>query len=234
MLQDDRELTYKQFNAWANRIADYLASIGLKKGDTVAVDVENRPELLAAVLGCAKLGVCAALLNTSQKGKVLVHSFNLVEPKAAIIGEELVDTIHDIRDDMSVDGVVRHCRNESICALEGASCSTITEDICEASRWDPPTWKDECQEGENSCDPMSTYCYRLNGLDFTDPMYQYACGCREGFEPDHSNPLRCLALTPAPNFLAELFICACHGNAALQLRTGLGWGCGGWNLCSWA
>ncbi|MBU60005.1 MAG: long-chain-acyl-CoA synthetase, partial [Alcanivorax sp.] len=102
VLQDDRELTYKQFNAWANRIADYLASIGLKKGDTVAVDVENRPELLAAVLGCAKLGVCAALLNTSQKGKVLVHSFNLVEPKAAIIGEELVETIRDIRDDLDL------------------------------------------------------------------------------------------------------------------------------------
>ena len=46
ILYEDRELTYKQFNAWANRIADYLASIGLKKGDTVAVDVENRPELL--------------------------------------------------------------------------------------------------------------------------------------------------------------------------------------------
>ena len=52
ILYEDRELTYKQFNAWANRIADYLASIGLKKGDTVAVDVENRPELLATVLGC--------------------------------------------------------------------------------------------------------------------------------------------------------------------------------------
>ncbi|MBF5057909.1 long-chain-acyl-CoA synthetase, partial [Alcanivorax sp. 521-1] len=102
VLQDDRELTYKQFNAWANRIADYLASIGLKKGDTVAVDVENRPELLAAVLGCAKLGVCAALLNTSQKGKVLVHSFNLVEPKAAIIGQELVEVIQEVRDDLDL------------------------------------------------------------------------------------------------------------------------------------
>mgnify|MGYP002006481558 CR=1 FL=1 len=97
VLQDDRELTYKQFNAWANRIADYLASIGLKKGDTVAVDVENRPELLATVLGCAKLGVCSALINTSQKGKVLTHSFNLVEPKAAIIGQELVEVIQEVR-----------------------------------------------------------------------------------------------------------------------------------------
>ena len=102
ILYEDRELTYKQFNAWANRIADYLASIGLKKGDTVAVDVENRPELLATVLGCAKLGVCSALINTSQKGKVLTHSFNLVEPKAAIIGQELVEVIQEVRDDLDL------------------------------------------------------------------------------------------------------------------------------------
>ena len=102
ILYEDRELTYKQFNAWANRIADYLASIGLKKGDTVVVDVENRPELLATVLGCAKLGVCSALINTSQKGKVLTHSFNLVKPKAAIIGQELVDVIQEVRDDLDL------------------------------------------------------------------------------------------------------------------------------------
>ena len=102
MIYRDRRYTYRQFNAWANRIADYLASIGLKKGDTVAVDVENRPELLATVLGCAKLGVCSALINTSQKGKVLTHSFNLVEPKAAIIGQELVEVIQEVRDDLDL------------------------------------------------------------------------------------------------------------------------------------
>jgi len=98
----DRRYTYRQFNAWANRIADYLASIGLKKGDTVALDMENRPEFPATLIGCAKLGVCAALINTSQKGKVLIHSFNLVKPKAAIIGQELVDVIQEVRDHLDL------------------------------------------------------------------------------------------------------------------------------------
>ncbi|ASK34218.1 long-chain-acyl-CoA synthetase [Alcanivorax sp. N3-2A] len=102
VLYENTELTYKQFNAWANRIADYLASIGLKKGDTVALNVENRPELLVSALACAKLGVCAAMLNTSQRGKVLTHSFNLVAPKAAIIGEELVDAIKEVRDELDL------------------------------------------------------------------------------------------------------------------------------------
>ena len=103
VMYQDTQLTYKQFNAWANRIADYLSSIGISKGDAVAVDIENRPELLATVTGCAKIGAVAALINTSQKGKVLIHSFNLVKPKAAIIGEELRATIEDIRDQLELD-----------------------------------------------------------------------------------------------------------------------------------
>ncbi len=102
VIYEDTELTYKQFNAWANRLADYLASIGLKKGDTIAVNIENRPELLATVAACAKLGVCAALINTSQRGKVLIHSFNLVKPKAAIVGEELVDAVEEVRGDLDL------------------------------------------------------------------------------------------------------------------------------------
>jgi len=94
VIYQDTELTYKQFNAWANRL--------LKKGDTVAVNVENRPELLATVLACAKLGVCAALINTSQRGKVLIHSFNLVKPKAAIVGEELIDAVEEVRGDLDL------------------------------------------------------------------------------------------------------------------------------------
>ena len=102
LIQDERAFTYATLNGWANRIADYLASMGLRKGDTVAVNLENRPEMLATVIGCAKLGVCAALLNTSQRGKVLVHSFNLVAPKAAIIGAEQLTAIHEVRDQLDL------------------------------------------------------------------------------------------------------------------------------------
>ena len=57
LIQDERAFTYATLNGWANRIADYLASLGLEKGDTVAVNLKNRPELLATVIGSA-LGLC--------------------------------------------------------------------------------------------------------------------------------------------------------------------------------
>nr|MBP8111981.1 long-chain-acyl-CoA synthetase [Agitococcus sp.] len=94
---------YLQFNQWANRIAHYFLAQGLKKGDVVAVFTENRPELLAIVSGLAKIGVTSALLNSSQTGKVLTHSINLVKPKMAIIGEEVVAAFNDIRADIHID-----------------------------------------------------------------------------------------------------------------------------------
>lgn len=85
----DRRYTYKEFNAQANRVAHFLIQQGVKKGDVVALFMENRPEFLFCAVGIAKVGGVAALINTSQTGKVLSHSINLVKPVAAIVAEEL-------------------------------------------------------------------------------------------------------------------------------------------------
>jgi len=93
----DIELSYSTFNNWVNKIAHYLLSKGILKGDSVAIMIENRPELLATVLACAKIGAVSAMINTSQKGKVLTHSINLVNPKLIIMGEECVSAYEVIR-----------------------------------------------------------------------------------------------------------------------------------------
>ncbi|HET8708457.1 MAG TPA: AMP-binding protein, partial [Pseudomonadales bacterium] len=98
----DVRFTYDEFNRWANRIAHYLMSKGIRKGDVVAVSIENRPELLATVAGVAKIGAISAMLNTSQNGKVLIHSYNLVKPKAAIVGQETVHNFDEVRDQLTV------------------------------------------------------------------------------------------------------------------------------------
>ncbi len=97
VLFEDRVITWSELNGWANRIARYLQEQGLSKGDAIAVFLENRPELLAVVAGAAKLGVACAMLNTSQKGKVLEHSIGLIEPKMVVVGEELLDSFEGIR-----------------------------------------------------------------------------------------------------------------------------------------
>ena len=102
LLFEDQKYTYNELNAWANQIAHYCLSIGAQKGDVIAVMVENRPELVASIIALAKIGVTAALVNTAQTGKVLVHSINLVNPIALIAGEECREAVDEIRNDLNL------------------------------------------------------------------------------------------------------------------------------------
>ncbi|VVP48382.1 Crotonobetaine/carnitine--CoA ligase [Pseudomonas fluorescens] len=102
LLQGEVALTYAQVNQWANRIAHHLIAQGIRKGDGVAVFIENRPELLVTILAVAKVGAISALLNTSQTRDTLVHSLNLVAPAAIIVGEELVPAFSAVRERVSI------------------------------------------------------------------------------------------------------------------------------------
>ncbi len=78
VLDGQRRISYALFNGWANRLARAFKAEGVGHGSVVAVMLENRVELLAILAALAKLGAIGALVNTTQRGKVLVHSLNLV------------------------------------------------------------------------------------------------------------------------------------------------------------
>ncbi|ENV58565.1 hypothetical protein F951_00231 [Acinetobacter soli CIP 110264] len=103
LLFENERYTYQELNEWANQIAHYYLSLGARKGDVIAVMLENRSELLATVIALAKIGVTIALVNTSQTGKVLSHSINLVKPIALIFGDEVHHCIDEIRADLNIN-----------------------------------------------------------------------------------------------------------------------------------
>ncbi|MDO8330618.1 MAG: long-chain-acyl-CoA synthetase [Fluviicoccus sp.] len=90
---DDRAWTYRELNAWANRLANLWAARGIRSGDTVAILMENRPEVLACVIAAMKLGAIAAMLNHHQRAEVLSHSIGLVRMKLLVISSECRDAI---------------------------------------------------------------------------------------------------------------------------------------------
>ncbi len=101
---EEGEWTYRAFNAQANRYAHALRADGVGKGDVVSIFMENRPDLLFVVAAVVKLGAIAGMINTSQRGEVLQHSFSLCKPAACVIGTELVDAFAAVQDTVSVPG----------------------------------------------------------------------------------------------------------------------------------
>ncbi len=74
---------------FGNKIANLFGSYGLKKGDVVALFMENKPEYIGIWYGLSKLGVITALINTNLRSKALKHSIEVANPKLVLFSEEL-------------------------------------------------------------------------------------------------------------------------------------------------
>jgi fatty-acyl-CoA synthase len=86
---EGQEITYADFEARANRFAHWGQSVGLKKGDTVALFMENRPDYIAFWAGMAKIAVRTALINYNLTGAGLAHCIKVANCTAIVMNPEL-------------------------------------------------------------------------------------------------------------------------------------------------
>ena len=84
----DERFTYADWNARANQVAHWGRERGLRRGDVVALLMENRPEYLFVWSGLAKLGVVTALVNTNLTGRALDHALDAARPARLVVGAE--------------------------------------------------------------------------------------------------------------------------------------------------
>lgn len=81
-------LSYAQANAHINRAAHALHGLGVRRGDVVALCMENRPAFFHAWLGLAKVGAVCAFLNTNVSGRPMAHALAATGARRVIVGEE--------------------------------------------------------------------------------------------------------------------------------------------------
>ncbi|MFT5032295.1 MAG: citronellyl-CoA synthetase [Bacteroidia bacterium] len=95
---EGQELSWGEFNALVNRFAHALKGQGVERGDCVGLLMENRIEMLACFIALAKLGAATGLINTSLKGRALIHCINITNSTKCIVGEELIESIAEVKD----------------------------------------------------------------------------------------------------------------------------------------
>ena len=101
---DGETISWREFEARANRVADALASRhGIGHGDAVAMMLENRIAFLTVLFGICKLGAVAGLINTNQRREVLVHSVSTIDAKLLIVGAELADAVDEVRGELALE-----------------------------------------------------------------------------------------------------------------------------------
>ncbi|MDP2839141.1 MAG: class I adenylate-forming enzyme family protein, partial [Syntrophales bacterium] len=93
----ERSFTYPEINGRVNRLAWSLLSMGLKKGDKVAVLLENCPEIIEVYLATAKTGIVIVPINFRLVGKDIEYIVNNSDAKMLMVDSEFVPLIEEIR-----------------------------------------------------------------------------------------------------------------------------------------
>ena len=93
----DRSFTYPETNSRVNRLSHSLVGIGLKKGDKVAVLLENCIEIIEIYLAVAKTGIIIVPMNFRLVGKDIDYIVNNSDAKALIVDNEFAPVIDEIK-----------------------------------------------------------------------------------------------------------------------------------------
>ncbi|XP_008839103.1 long-chain fatty acid transport protein 6 [Nannospalax galili] len=89
--------TYQDVDKSSNRVARvFLNHSSLKKGDVVALLMSNEPDFIHVWFGLAKLGCVVAFLNSNVRSRSLLHCIRTCEPRALVVGGDLLGCIEEI------------------------------------------------------------------------------------------------------------------------------------------
>ncbi|HZT70572.1 MAG TPA: acetate--CoA ligase [Terriglobia bacterium] len=84
---DSRSLTFADLEREVNRFANALKSLGVKKGDRVAIYLGMVPELAIAMLACAKIGAPHSIVFGGFSADSLRERINDAQAKVVITGD---------------------------------------------------------------------------------------------------------------------------------------------------
>ncbi|HMK35008.1 MAG TPA: AMP-binding protein [Desulfomonilaceae bacterium] len=90
---EDRQISYKELNRAANGTACWLQSLGIEKGDRLAVLLENCPEFIEIYLACARLGAIFVPLNFRLAAPEIDYLIRHCRPRLLISSPRFLATV---------------------------------------------------------------------------------------------------------------------------------------------
>jgi len=95
-------VTYGEIDARVNRIANALIARGLKKGECVSTLMPNSVDQVALWFGILRAGGVQSPINLAYRGDFLSWVINLPQSRYLVIGDDLLDRLDHVADDLPV------------------------------------------------------------------------------------------------------------------------------------
>ncbi|WP_440764519.1 class I adenylate-forming enzyme family protein [Natronorubrum sp. DTA7] len=100
--------TYGELAAETDRMANALKSLGTDPGDTLAICLENRLELLISYLGAMKRGVIPVPVNTQFNDRQIEYVLETSDASALVTDGRWAGVAETVESPITVDGSVGH------------------------------------------------------------------------------------------------------------------------------
>lgn len=128
----DKQISFRELDFGSNRVANGLASLGVKKGDRVCLFVPNCIEFILSHLGVLKLGAITVPMNVMYKGREIEHILSNSEAKVLITTQDKLSLVEGVSS--------RLPKLRQIIVVGGTSTKGIPyEKLSEASTEEPRT-----------------------------------------------------------------------------------------------
>jgi carnitine-CoA ligase len=123
----DRTVSYRDLDVLSNRLANGLASLGVRQSMHVALLVDNKPEIILLYVALAKLGAVCVPLNTAAKGELLAYYLEQSDSEFLIADAALVARVQAISDRTpKLRGIIAVEDGSGVVPETGALRCTIT------------------------------------------------------------------------------------------------------------
>ena len=91
---DHSEITFKELETEASKIASNLLNLGLKKGDRIAIIMENSASLVKLYFGCLFTGIVVVPINPSMSLQEIEYVINHSKAKLIATSKETITKIN--------------------------------------------------------------------------------------------------------------------------------------------
>lgn len=122
-------ITYRELDTYSKQIAAYLQSIGLGKGDKVALMMPNILQYPICMIGILRAGCTLVNVNPLYTSHELDHQLADSEAKAIFIVENFAKTFQDVENKGNIKHVVVASMGDMMGTLKGFVVNTVVRKV---------------------------------------------------------------------------------------------------------
>ena len=125
----EKELTYSELNLLSDQFATVLTSLGIKKGDKVAIYMHNIPQFMISYFAILKVGAVLTAISPLHREREVEYQLRDSEAVAIIVLDSLVPIVEKILKKTAVDHVIATSSEEFASAAVSAKTPTQTPNV---------------------------------------------------------------------------------------------------------